>query len=427
MGQDGRSDFARIRVAGRILVMAKILLLTPQLPYPPQQGTSLRNFHLVLAMAEHNSVTILSFAEPNASTEPDPLREKCRVLPGVPIPARTAVSRIWQLLTTSRPDMYFRLRSDAFSAELASVLRGERFDIVQVEGLELAGYIPEIRIHCPTARVVLDCHNAETELQRRTAMADRSTPTRWPATLYSIIQIGRLARFERSAMGLADAVIAVSETDRARLAELSDGQAGDITVIPNTIDVAAYEQTVEVADAEKNRDLVFIGKMDYRPNVDGVLWFYDVVWPLILAERPETTWAIVGQRPHPRLSELRSAPGITIAGRVESVRTYLRGSRAYILPLRIGSGTRLKLIEAMAAGMAIVSTTVGVEGFPLENNGQVIIADTPAEMAGAVLCLLRDPALRASLGKAARAFAQRYDWREIIDPLDTLYRKLLTP
>ncbi len=400
--------------------MATILLLTPQLPYPPHQGTSLRNYHLLRALVIHHEVSLLSFDESDSAQSLDPLTALCRVLAPVPAPARTKGERLRQLLTNHVPDVALRLRSDAFADALASALQRDRYDAVQIEGIELAGYISEIRHHAGQSRIVLDCHNAETELQRRALSADLRRPARWPAAVYSGIQVRRLARFERWALGSADKVIAVSAIDRARLLDLKPSLHEEIAVLPNTIDVEQYRH-VEYADPEYRFDLVFTGKMDYRPNVDGVLWFAEFVWPLILRERPHTRWAIVGQKPHPRLDTLRGLPGITVTGRVPDIAPYLTGASVYIVPLRIGSGTRLKLIEAMAAGLPVVSTQVGAEGFPVESGKNIVLAEQPDEWGKAILTLLDAPKRRAELGAAATKFAAGYDWRRLIPLLGEIY------
>ncbi len=399
--------------------MARVLVLTPQLPYPPQQGTSLRNYHLLRALAQRHDVSLLSFAESDRPQDIEPLRMLGRVIPPIDVPARSGADRLKQLLTSTEPDLALRLRSDAFAAALAEALRAGAYDVVQIEGLELAYYIHTIRAVAPGVKIVLDCHNAETELQRRSLQADLSKPARWPAAVYSAMQVGRLVRFERWAVTAADAVIAVSETDRDHLIALGSVESESIAVIPNTIDVSEYDDPAPVPN-ELRFDLVFTGKMDYRPNIDGVLWFANDIWPLIQRARPETTWAIVGQRPHPRLEPLRELDGVTLTGRVPEIRPYLKGCRVYIIPLRIGSGTRLKLIEAMAAGVAVVSTSIGAEGFPLTDGENVILADDPSVWSRAVLALLNDEARRERLGAAARTFATRYDWRGIVSELDAL-------
>ncbi len=429
--------------------MAKILILTPQLPYPPHQGTSLRNFYIIRGLAERHEITLLSFLEEGQTAVPQsiaPLLEHC-TLHTVPVPARSTGKRLWQMLTTRLPDMAHRLYSEPFAAELRRLLVENQFDIVQVEGIELARYIEAIRVVSPGSQVVFDDHNAETELQRRNFLTDLGNPRRWLAAAYSWVQMGRLRRFERWAMRMADGVTAVSDADKLILEKLLNGTRMNtderrsknprhlrkspsnmlISVIPNCLDVEVYKDRAGLGKPDRSQrfDLVFSGKMDYRPNVDAVLWFVDEVWPGIIAARPQTTLAIVGQKPHPRLERLRGAPGVTITGWVDSVTPYLVGASVFIMPFRVGSGTRLKLIEAMAAGKAIVSTPVGAEGFPVEDGRELVLAETAGEMATAVLRLLDSPAERDQLGQAARQFARQYDWRQVIPQFDRVYRSLL--
>jgi len=404
--------------------MREILLLTPQLPYPPQQGTSLRNLNILRALAQNHRVTLLSFAEPGSPPALDYLSSLCTVMPPVEAPARSGRDRLRQLLATNEPDVSLRLRSEPFTTALSAALRRFAFDAVQIEGIELAHYSGIVRRDAPSARIVLDCHNAETELQRRALRADVGKPRRWPAALFSAVQVGRLERFEKWATSAADAVITVSANDRDNLPQLDDAERRAVVVIPNTIDVEEYAFPGNV-EANERFDVVFTGKMDYRPNIDGVLWFADEIWPRVLAHRPDATWAIVGQRPHPRLERLREFPGVTLTGRVSQVQPYLAGCRVYVIPLRIGSGTRLKLIEAMAAGGAIVSTTVGAEGFPVAQGENILLADEPAAFAAAILSLLDDSRKRVAMGQAARAFASHYDWRTIVPLLDSLYTTLI--
>jgi len=165
--------------------------------------------------------------------------------------------------------------------------------------------------------------------------------------------------------------------------------------------------------------------MDFRPNIDAVLWFGQQVLPLIRAQRPQTTLAIVGQRPHPRLDVLRQIPGITITGYVDDVRPYIAGASVYVAPLRVGGGTRLKLLEAMAMGKAIVSTPVGAEGFPVEHGRELILAETPEAFAADVLHLLEHPGRRRELGQTGQAFAKNnYGWDALVPQLEKIYRRL---
>jgi len=405
-------------------MMTRILLLPPQLPYPPHQGTSLRNFHMLKALAQVADITLLSMTESENTADLTPLESYCRVLPPVPVPDRSQGTRIRQLISSSLPDMGLRLRSEAFVSALNEALRSDDYAAVQIEGIELASYIPQIRSAGPSARIVLDCHNAETELQRRARAVDRHNPARWSAAVYSTIQTGRLARFESWALGASDAILAVSEIDRVQLLKLLPAGAANIRVVPNTIDVVEYD-IGGLSSEDINYDLAFTGKMDYRPNVDGVLWFAEKVWPALRESRPGITWAIAGQKPHARLDILRREEGITITGFVPHIQPYLVGASIYIVPLRIGSGTRLKILEAMAAGLPIVSTRIGAEGFDVTDQQEMVLADSPEEWVENILRLLDDQERRTEMGTAAREFAMRYDWRTIIPLMKEVYSNLL--
>lgn len=402
----------------------KILLLTPQLPYPPQQGTSLRNYHIIRGLVRRHDLSLLSFTEQEPEADTLTVLERLNVrVQTVPAPARTVVQRLRGLLTSSQPDLAQRLASVAFEQALAQWLQEEAFTVVQIEGLELACYIPTIRRAAPGGRIVFDNHNAETALQHRAMLTDRGNPRRWAAALYSWLQVGRLRRFESWACRAADALVAVSEGDAAAMRQLVPQKA--VAVIPNSIDVAQYDQPFAPAQLPGPFDLLFSGKMDYRPNVDAVLWFAEAVWPLLRAERPSISWAIAGQKPHRQLERLKAESGITLTGQVETIFPYLAASTLYIMPLRIGSGTRLKLLEAMAAGMAVVSTTVGAEGFPLQSGRELVVADSAEQMAAAILELLADVDARRRLGEAARKFAADYDWRRIVPLFDQVYADVL--
>jgi glycosyltransferase involved in cell wall biosynthesis len=296
-----------------------------------------------------------------------------------------------------------------------------RFDAVQIEGLELAHVIPIIRQHSPMTRILFDAHNAETKLQQSAFQTDFSSLRRWPAAAYSYIQTRRLNRFEAWACQSADWVTSVSESDAQYLSRYIPNRSP--SVIPNCIDVEEYIESKH--DGVETYDLLFTGKMDYRPNIDAVLWFAREIWPRILEKRPETTWAIVGKNPHSRLEWLRSSPGISVSGYVDRVQPYLAGAGVVVLPLRMGSGTRLKLLEALASSKAVVSTAQGAEGFPGIGAEAIVIEDEPEQFASSVLSLLDHQDKREQLGNTGRKYAENYDWRRIIPLFEDVYDTLL--
>ncbi|MGC8878344.1 MAG: glycosyltransferase [Anaerolineae bacterium] len=396
-----------------------ILLLTPQLPYPPHQGTSLRNYNLIAQLAKRHQVEVLSFLDEGQSlAAAAPLLEMCSRVEAVPVPQRTTLRRIGQLLGSHLPDMAWRLWSPHYRERLIHRLAEVRFDVVQIEAIELAPYLSAIEAAKPRPLIVFDEHNCEWRLQQRAFLTDVRIPWRWPAAWYSLVQWRRLRRYEGDICRRVDKVVAVSEADRQGIQAVAPGIS--IAVVPNGVDLEEYGN---YRGAKEDFDLVFTGKMDFRPNVDAMLWFCDRVLPLIRRERPSVRLAIVGQRPHPRLERLRHREGVTLTGWVPDVRPYLAGTTVYVAPLRVGGGTRLKLVQAMAMGCAIVATSLAAEGFPIESGKHLLLADTPHEFAAAVVRLLDSPSTRDRLGAEARLFVQsHYGWERLVPQLEEAYQ-----
>ncbi|HRW48277.1 MAG TPA: glycosyltransferase [Caldilinea sp.] len=403
----------------------KILIITPQLPYPPRQGTTIRNYNLIRGLAAHHAVDLLTFLAPGETLAADnPLLELCGRVACVEQPARTTADRIRATATTLTPDMGLRLESPAMHALVRAWCAATKYDVVQVEGIELAQYgmaAAGRRIAPERPALVFDDHNCEYLLQQRNAFTDLRRVRRWPAAAYSLVQWQKLRRYEAAILQASDVALAVSEADRRALAPL----AGDtpLTVISNGIDTEAYKPQPAVAPSSTN--LVFTGKMDYRPNIDAVLWFAHEVLPLIVVQEPDARFQIVGMNPHARLDVLRGQPNIEITGAVDDTRPYIRSAAAYVIPMRIGGGTRFKALEAMACGAPIVSTTLGVEGIGATDGQELLLADAPDAFAAAVVRLLRDGreggAVRRRLGEYGRRFVEAtYSWDHIIPQLESV-------
>jgi sugar transferase (PEP-CTERM/EpsH1 system associated) len=402
-----------------------ILLLTPQFPYPPHQGTTLRNYNLIAGLALRHQVHLLSFGDPAASRG-TPLDGLCNTLQVLLPPERSTLQRLKGLAFSLLPDMAQRLPSASFANALDATLGRLDPDVVEVEGIELAQYLFQVagrRRSAGRPILVFDDHNAEYVLQQRAFETDIRRPTRWIGAAYSFVQWQRLKRYERRACQAADRVVAVSELDAAAIRRIAPGL--EPVVVPNGVDMEYYTADIPALEADRapgEMDLVFTAKMDFRPNVDAVLWFAQTVLPQVRRESPQTRFWVVGKDPHPRLAPLRADPGIVVTGWVEDVRPYIAGAALYVIPLRMGGGTRLKVLEAMAMGKAIVSTALGCEGFDLVPGQELVIADTPDEFAAAVLALLRDPDRRQAIGHTAQQYASaRYDWHMIVPRLEQAY------
>jgi len=402
----------------------RLLFLTPQLPYPPHKGTTLRNFNLIKGLAARHEIDLLSFVDSlDELRSPTPLNELCRRIDGITVPRRTLALRARDTLLSPWPDMGLRLWSPEFASKLCQWLADEQYDIVQVEGIELARYqfqIQNSKFQIPT--ILFDNHNCEYVLQQRAFETDARHPRRWLGAAYSFIQWQKLRRFETQVCRAADVVTAVSDADAELLRALVPGLS--VSVVPNGIDLSSFKSQVSALKPETpnlKQSLVFTGTMDFRPNVDAALWFTSDILPRILAQEPDVQFYIVGQRPHKRLAPLQNNPAIVITGAVDDVQPYLAQAAVYVVPLRMGGGTRFKILEAAAQRCAMVSTSLGCEGFPVQNGRELVIADTPADFAGAVVALLRDPVRRTRLAESAFALAEEFDWQRIIPKLEALY------
>lgn len=406
----------------------QLLFLTPQLPYPPHQGTTIRNYYLIRHLAAQHTIDLFTFLAPGQQLTPDnPLYRYCRRIVTAPQPNRTLGQRGVDTLRSPLPDMALRLESQAMRTVVASAAQQEHYDAVQVEGIEMAQYGLQLATQAKERPLlVFDDHNCEYLLQQRNAFTDLRRPQRWLAALYSLLQWQKLRRYEAQICRQADLVLAVSEPDKAALQAL--GTTTPITVIANGIEVGdpgdgTTTTATPASTATAPLTLLFTGKMDYRPNIEGALWFGEKVLPLILAAEPRARFQIVGMHPHARLDPLRANPAVEITGAVSSIAPYLAAAAVYVVPLQVGGGTRFKVLEAMAAAKAIVSTTVGVEGIGLQDGGEILLADTPQAFAQSVLRLLRDQqagsTLSTALGQRAHHFVtSHYSWREIIPRLE---------
>lgn len=399
----------------------RLLILTPQLPYPPHQGTTLRNFNIIKYLAPRHAITLVSFGTADELRNAEPLHALCARIEIAPYPTRTLTQRALTTLTSPVPDMGLRLQSAEMHAQATELLRQD-FDVIQVEGIEMARYVLNDKLQMPNAKLVFDDHNAEYALQRTAFEADARRIARWHAAVYSLIQWKKLERYERAICEFANHVVACSDTDASAICNLIESQS-KIFIIPNGVDTEFYIPSVEVcAKPLADLALVFTGKMDFRPNVDAMLWFCDEILPRIRAEIPLAHIVIVGQKPAPRIAALTTRTGVQVTGAVPDVRPFIADAAVYVVPLRMGSGTRLKVLEAMAMGKAIVSTARGVEGIELAPDRDAILADDPDAFARAVIALLRDPDRRRALGQSARARAEaKYDWRKIIPRFDAIY------
>ena len=277
----------------------------------------------------------------------------------------------------------------------------ERFDVMICDFLSASLNVPRT-LRTPT---VLFQHNVESALWSRQA-AHEQNPLR---RLVFSNEARKMARYERQAVKQFHHVIAVSEHDRGLMSEMTSGE--HISVVPTGVDLSLYRTAAGTAASDQV--VTFLGSMDWDANVDGVAWFCETIWPRVVAAVPGAKFRIVGRNPDARIKVLAS-DSIDVVGRVPSVIEYLKETAVFVVPLRVGGGTRLKIFEAMAAGRAVVSTRVGAEGLSVTHGDDVMLEDEPEAFARAVTSLLRNADERRALELSAAKTAARYDWSEIV-------------
>lgn len=400
----------------------KLLFLAPYPPYPPRGGGQQRIYQFIQHTARAHEVWLLTFSpSPAATAALAPLGDLCRIVT-VPTPAHTPARRLRTLLGSTLPDMALRGRSAAFGRALADLLGRVPFDVIQAESIEMVQYAAR-RPDGPLA--VYDAFNAEFLLQRRAFWTDLQTPRKLPAAVYSLIQWRKLRRYETRLGRHVAGALAVSDADAAVLRGLAP--ALPVGVVPNGVDTAFFSSQASAPPDPEIAGLapyiLFTGTLDFRPNIDAVTWFVREVLPLVRAAQPDARFVVVGRNPAPAVQDCAAQPGVRIVGEVADVRPWFVGAAAYAVPMRIGGGVRLKVLEALAMERPVVATTMGAEGIAgLRADEHALLADDPPAFAAQLLRVLADGAPARRLGAAGRALVTaRYDWRAIVPPMVELW------
>jgi glycosyltransferase involved in cell wall biosynthesis len=380
-------------------------MLLPSVPWPPDSGARIRNAGLLRLLSEDQEVDAIAFDRFGAEDQPGTNARRLVVVSAPP--RRTALMRMATMVGSQLPDMAVRLWSADFSRALACLLAEGKYDAVQAEGIEMARYLGVIQGH-----TVYDAHNAEFLLQQSFTQQP-STPL---AGLYSRLQWRRLERFERMIVRRSRMTLAVSSHDANQLNALA-GSSASVNVIPNAIDVAAYP--FQARRSQTTTNLLFLGTLDFRPNVEGLRWFIEQVLPRLKDAR---LFAVGGSPPARLIEAGQRSPRIAVTGQVADERPYLARAQALVLPLRSGGGSRLKALIAMASGLPIVSTAFGMEGFDAEPGHHYLIAESAAEWEVALGQLAADPDLGGRLAANGRELVQeRYDWSALRSMVRSAY------
>jgi polysaccharide biosynthesis protein PslH len=392
----------------------KILYLAPKIPWPATDGARIAIYELVRHMtARGHQAAFLGFGKQESADE---FRARAGLIWSRAIQHNTKTNYLSAALRLLSPVPYTvsKYRSGAMSDAIRAAFNEERFDLVQLEGTHMAHYLGLAQ--SLGAPAILRLHNVESALALRFART-----AAFPLNLYVRDQARRMRAFETRACRQADLCLAITQEDAGRIITLAPDAS--VAVSPAGVDLERY---CPQPMSEEPGTIVFVGSLDWPPNADAIRWFRTKVWSRVAQEEPTARWIVVGKSPPADIMHWPEEDrNIRVTGFVDDVRSDLQRASVVIVPLRSGGGMRLKILEAMAAGKAVVSTPMGAEGISARNGEEIVLAGADRSFGVEVVRLLRQAPERKRIGKAARVFAEGYGWGGIAADLEREYQALL--
>lgn len=395
----------------------KVLVLKARMPYPLDFGASIRTYNLLKQAARDHELTLLSFYDaPEDEQYKLEMEKLCakvilvdrRLQKGRTVKALRAVGSLFD----RHPYSVTVARRSAMREAIRKELASQPYDLIHADTLHVSCNLLGLK----TPPVVLNEHNVEhLILQRKYDIQET-----FLARKFWYSQWQKLKRFEQTACRQFERVITVSENDKQECLKLAP--EAKVDVVPNGVDTESYQ---EPAATRPRHGLVFTGLMNWHPNEDGIEWFLREIAPQVFNHQPDTKLTVVGKNPSGRMARLVDKfDNVNLTGYVDDVRPYLHQGLVYIVPLRVGGGTRLKILEAMAAGIPVVSTSIGCEGIKVTPGSDILVADQPDEFAQKIKILSDDNELRTNLITAGkRLVAEHYDWKIIARSLEASWQK----
>ena len=398
----------------------RILFVTFGLPYPPDSGVRIHDFNLIKNISRHHSVLLLSLIlSPGQVQYVDELRKYCDMVDFViakPRRVREHLSEIMRGFLAGRPLATHPYLYEEMVSKIHELVKNRGVDIVQIEHSFLAPYVEAIPADSNCKRI-LSFHNLGVNQYRRMIYLKN------PLTEKSLFLLKwmLMLRWEAKYAERFDRCLVVSTLEEKELRSANPNVS--VSVIENGVDTTLYQP---LAESSNDNTLLFVGVMGYPPNIDAVLYFCESIMPLIQSRIPSLKLFIVGHEPAPEIRKLAERENVVVTGYVDDVTTYYRQSQVTIVPLRGGGGTRLKILESMALGRPVVSTSVGCEGLNVIDGENIMIADTADKFAERIVQLLEDKELRKRLSQNASQLVKRlYDWSEISRKLMGVYHELV--
>jgi sugar transferase (PEP-CTERM/EpsH1 system associated) len=386
----------------------QIAWVSTRLPFPLDSGGQIRTYHILRELNRRHDVFLVTLADPkNLKMAQPALRQICKDVIAVAPPKRKTGLPLYidaaRHFCDAVPFVISKHHSRELTDRLTDLMNCHPVDLLVCDYLTPALHLPQ---NGKVPRMIFE-HNVEAMIWERLALEEKNPLKRF----YLGSQARKMSRFEKLTLKQFDACVAVSEKDKDHFR----GQFGvePVYSIPTGVDTEYFSPTSN--NGAKGSEIIFVGSMDWMPNQDGILFFVRHVLPLIRKQVPTATLTIVGRRPARSILRLaQQNPGVVVTGTVEDVRPYLRRARLCVVPLRIGGGTRIKIFEAMASAVPVVSTTIGAEGLPVRDGTDLLIADQPQEFAAACVRLLKDPELHGHLsGRGRKLVKENFSWRKV--------------
>ncbi len=401
----------------------RILFISEKLPYPLDTGGNIRTYHILRGLSERHEITLATTIDgPDQQELIRHLNPICERVVAVQTKNNGRLKLAKDVLSSfvkSTPVVVARHYFHDLQLELSRILSGGHFDAVHFNHLDATAYMPSL----PGGMIrVLDEHNIVSNQVTTAARSETNGLRRH----YMNMQRGKTERYEKRIAGEMSLCLVCSDVDKEALSKMV-GKAR-IAVIPNGVDVNYFDsyQKAQNRPSRAENNLVFVGTLDYGPCEAAVHFFSTEILPRILSEIPDITFTVVGRNPSKRLQKLAARDRhIVLTGWVADIRPYLAAARIFVAPLLSGSGTRIKILEAMAMGKPIVSTGIGAEGIEAEDGADIVIADTPNDFSSAVTELIGNESRSKSIGDKSRALVrEKYSWEGVQTSLLAEYQAL---
>lgn len=403
------------------MVLKSILYICPENPYPTDSGDKIRGVGLIRLLAEQFDIDVLCYASAPrvGGSHIAAIPKGCRIH-AIP----TGNYKSWRLrlrsLAKRRNNSLLSHADQHFADQLSALSTSKSYEYVVVAHSYLGHLLPMLRRLQPSAVLVTDAQNFETDLSRQFALTQRS----WIRMMYFLLASRWNRRLEKRICRQTDLLFATSESDAESFRRLSPKHRGKVYMIPNFVDSRQYEPAVPAEPGIRQKPIIVLpGNMSYFPNVNGALYFNESIYPIVKRFIPDIEWHLVGRDCHPSIVAMAANdPSIVVTGYVPDVGVHVRRASAVIVPLIEGGGTRLKILEAWAYGVPVISTTKGAEGIAYEDGVDICIADEPHAFANAIVKLTEDRTFaRGIADRALMKLRKLYDRKAVEQKLLTLF------